>query len=65
MIKQITAYRYLYYLLAALAVISLGGTIAFWKNAHPLFYCWVIASVLLAAGEMCIRDRPPPVLAFS
>lgn len=57
MIKQITAYRYLYYLLAALAVISLGGTIAFWKNAHPLFYCWVIASVLLAAGAAAANIR--------
>jgi len=55
--KQITAYRYLYYLLAALAVISLGGAIAFWKNAHPFFYCWLIAFVLPAAGAAAANIR--------
>lgn len=60
MIKHINAYRYLSYLLGALAIFTLTVGFAFWQNAASYFYYWLIACALLAAGAaIALKGLPP------
>ncbi len=57
MVRQITTFRYLSYLLAVLAVLVLAAGVALWKNGDVRFCYYLAFFVLTVAGAVAANAR--------